>query len=124
MYIIDNERALLRIDLNCRQLVCDKRTVKMIKSYKVALEYVNSPYNYDFKVIKRDKPLTKKQLNHLYKIINSIKTKFELSSFTIDCNIQFSRLINSMCTLPSIVFNYCDFDFEGDWKINKSIRYE
>ena len=66
---------------------------------------------------------SKKQYNYMCKIISSMVSNCGFDSFKFECVSKFRKLINSM-TSPSIIyFTSCDFDFEGDWKINQSTRY-
>ena len=61
--------------------------------------------------------------NQLWKVTSSVSKGINIGNFKFDCNIKFSKLMNSMCSLQSIVIEKCVFDFDNDWKVNESRRY-
>ena len=57
------------------------------------------------------------------KLVTSMNTVCEISSFSFESKTEVGKLINSMFSLSGIKFSKCDFDFEEDWKIKESRKY-
>ena len=68
-------------------------------------------------------PFLKKYFNQLCKVLTSVNKEIILSLLKFDCKVKFSKLINSVCSLPSIEISRSVINFEGDCKINKHKKF-
>ena len=122
-YLNPTLKHSLTIYFSCPHETADQVIAKMQGGYRLVIEYVNQSSICPLMIVGTKTPFSRMHLNQICKIVASVDDKTRFRYVNFDCNIKFGKLINSMCSIPQILFDSCDIDFKGNCKINQSKRY-